>query len=232
MATKPAKLPRWSETTGGVQSNVVEPSEGKKDVGFTPAERPAAQFFDWLLNLIYLWLKWLDVTVGTKQVVRVARRRAANLGAAFLVNTSTGAQIAIDGTSFQRLRDLDGSGFAVLSNTGAPRLVVPITLEEGEQLEEVRARALVYNTACTLQMKVYKVDISSGTPATFAKTQLGATVTVAANLNRQTMQRDGLTELATSSDSFTHVVEFAPNTFNAGWEVQSVHIFTSVPTAI
>jgi hypothetical protein len=53
---KPSSLPRWANVGGAI----VEPSPGKKDVGWVPPERPGAQYFNWLLNLIYQWIVWLD----------------------------------------------------------------------------------------------------------------------------------------------------------------------------
>lgn len=60
MPTKPSPLPRWAETSGGTQSNIVTPNSGKQDVGFVPAEHPPAQFVNWLWNLAYRWFKWID----------------------------------------------------------------------------------------------------------------------------------------------------------------------------
>lgn len=63
--TEPVKLPRWA-TDGG--SQVVEPSEGKKDTGWNPDERPPAQYFNWLLTVAYSWFNYLSLrllaTVG------------------------------------------------------------------------------------------------------------------------------------------------------------------------
>lgn len=55
MATKPATTPRWADVGG----DIVEPATGKKDVGWAAGERPANSFFNWLLNLIYLWMLYL-----------------------------------------------------------------------------------------------------------------------------------------------------------------------------
>lgn len=60
MASKPASLPRWSETAGGVPSNIVEPSSGQKDTGWTPGQKPPARFFNWYKNLVYKWIQYLD----------------------------------------------------------------------------------------------------------------------------------------------------------------------------
>jgi hypothetical protein len=63
---RPAKNPRWADISG----LVVEPSEGKKDKGWTPAEKPAAQFFNWILLTIYGWVAtWNDSYRGVRSWV-------------------------------------------------------------------------------------------------------------------------------------------------------------------
>lgn len=57
MAAKPTSLPRWA-TGGG--AGVTEPTEGKKDTGWLFLERPAHEYLNWLLNLVYLWVVYLD----------------------------------------------------------------------------------------------------------------------------------------------------------------------------
>ena len=56
-ASKPTKLPRWAS---GTTAQITEPNEGKKDLGHVVAEHPPAQYFNWLFNLIYGWLSWLN----------------------------------------------------------------------------------------------------------------------------------------------------------------------------
>lgn len=56
----PNKLPRWADNGG----TISEPSEGKKDVGWT-AEKPTFGAFNWLLNLIYNWLGYLNRAADT-----------------------------------------------------------------------------------------------------------------------------------------------------------------------
>lgn len=55
MAAKPSATPRWANV-GGV---IVEPSSGKKDVGWLSDERPPAQYFNWWKNLAYQWFEYL-----------------------------------------------------------------------------------------------------------------------------------------------------------------------------
>lgn len=56
MATKPASLPVWA-TSGGV---TLEPSAGEKAAGWSAGFRPPARWFNWWMNLVYLWAVWLD----------------------------------------------------------------------------------------------------------------------------------------------------------------------------
>lgn len=57
MATKPVKLPRWATDPG---ADVVEPSEGQKDDGWDVSDRPPAGWWNWLQELNYDWLLWID----------------------------------------------------------------------------------------------------------------------------------------------------------------------------
>jgi hypothetical protein len=54
---KPTTLPRWA--TGGT-AQVVEPTEGKKDTGWVPLEKPPAQYENWARKLVYDWLVYLN----------------------------------------------------------------------------------------------------------------------------------------------------------------------------
>ncbi len=53
-------LPRWASTVTADPARVVNPPSGKKDVGFDVAEKPPAQWLNWLLYNAYSWLLWLD----------------------------------------------------------------------------------------------------------------------------------------------------------------------------
>lgn len=64
-AVRPTKFPRWATVpsldpvVGG--SNVVEPPEQLKDDGWARKQKPPANHQNWLHNLTYLWLEYLDV---------------------------------------------------------------------------------------------------------------------------------------------------------------------------
>jgi hypothetical protein len=55
MSDKPTAVPRWAD----VGAEIIEPPSGRKDIGYTSAQRPPAQYDNWLLNLIYQWLLWI-----------------------------------------------------------------------------------------------------------------------------------------------------------------------------
>lgn len=57
---KPTNTPRWADVGGAI----VEPTSGKKNVGNVAGERPPAQYLNWLFNLIYLWIVWLNDIVA------------------------------------------------------------------------------------------------------------------------------------------------------------------------
>jgi hypothetical protein len=70
---KPTDLPRWAETAGGTPAaNIIEPSSGKKDLGFsTIAESPGGKGdvptsggLNWFMRLAYKWCEWLDGLQG------------------------------------------------------------------------------------------------------------------------------------------------------------------------
>lgn len=62
MATKPTlDDARWAETGGGTPAaGITAPSSGKKDVGWVPGEKPAAQIFNHILHEAYKWFKYLS----------------------------------------------------------------------------------------------------------------------------------------------------------------------------
>lgn len=55
MATQPTKLPEWADGS----ALVVEPSTGKKLVGFGAAEKVSGALTNWLFLTIYQWIAWI-----------------------------------------------------------------------------------------------------------------------------------------------------------------------------
>ena len=54
--TKPAKVPRWADTT----ANILEPMEAKKDLGWVFGEEPSSAFENQRTKLNGDWWKWID----------------------------------------------------------------------------------------------------------------------------------------------------------------------------
>lgn len=53
---KPTTLPRWADVGGAI----INPTSGKKDVGFVDEEKPPAEFLNWLFNENYNWASYLN----------------------------------------------------------------------------------------------------------------------------------------------------------------------------
>lgn len=58
--SKPSKLPEWATT----ETKVVEADSAHKANGWQYQERPAHEHANWLHNLTYKWLGWLDQERG------------------------------------------------------------------------------------------------------------------------------------------------------------------------
>lgn len=58
--SKPTNLAAW-----GATATKVEPSTGVKSAGWAPNQRPPAQWFNWWMNAVALWMVWLDAFEST-----------------------------------------------------------------------------------------------------------------------------------------------------------------------
>ncbi len=212
---KPTSLPRWADVGG----DIVEPASGKKDTGWIEDEIPPAQYFNWLENLTYQWLVWLDAGVfndgfsvptgdtgtfdagSTLDVNGVAdlsgatalylpeRSKMLDLVSGRAVGGSSWAYHAGDGVA-------NGS-WTNASPANGEKMHLGISLDSGDRLKSVAIR--LYDDAA-MTVKVFKSSVS-GT------TQLGSTQTSAGNGTEQTMTVSGLTEVI--STSFVYYVEIA-----------------------
>lgn len=61
MPTIPTKIPRWADDP---EASIVEPPELKKNAGWEAAEKPPASYFNWWMNLVSVWLAWLQWVAG------------------------------------------------------------------------------------------------------------------------------------------------------------------------
>jgi hypothetical protein len=121
MAEKPGSLPRWADSGG----EIINPVSGKKDVGFLAGERPIAQMLNWLFNLIYLWIAYLNAPVGTGSGAGMSATGGSTSGAGFhgtggapngigLLGTGTGTGAGTHGVG------TSGYGVVAESDTTSP----------------------------------------------------------------------------------------------------------------
>ena len=100
MATKPltSTLPRWADTVAADPTKVVEPASGKKDIGWAVAEKPPAQWKNWLLLQIYNWLVWLDAFETESHTwTKLQTLTASVLNTRAILATGNGSGSAIKG---------------------------------------------------------------------------------------------------------------------------------------
>lgn len=91
---KPTNLASWG--TGAAP--IVEPSAGVKAAGWAPNQRPPAQWFNWWMNAVYLWMVWLDAYESTVHVWTAAQSFTRGLLAtAYAAGTLPGASFSSDG---------------------------------------------------------------------------------------------------------------------------------------
>ncbi len=112
---KPAELPRWEEASGdqGVPGGVeIDPASGVKDVGWTVAEKPPAQYMNWWMRLVYDWVQWLNDL--TNQALTWVALHTFQKGIS--VTQSTTNSDAIDATGNGTGAGISGSG----GTTNAP----------------------------------------------------------------------------------------------------------------
>lgn len=89
-ATAPTDQPRWADVGG----DIVEPSEGKKDVGWVDAEEPAAEHMNWLQNLAYLWIAYFKLVVDEIDSLFLRKAGGAMTGPITSAFTVTGVLTA------------------------------------------------------------------------------------------------------------------------------------------
>ena len=66
MSKRPLKLPRWADIDSvdpiSGKNNVIEPTEAKKNDGWSYREKPARNWFNWLFRRIYEWFGYLTTS--------------------------------------------------------------------------------------------------------------------------------------------------------------------------
>lgn len=125
MAEKPTTLPQWS-TTGGT---TLDPGSAKKASGWTVDEKPPARWWNWLLNLIYQWIQYLDTPVGTGAGAGIAATGGSTDGAGLkgtggatngngVEGVSVGTGSGVKGTGLVGGKGVHGVGTGASVNAG------------------------------------------------------------------------------------------------------------------
>lgn len=64
MSERPEDYPRWASVDTfngpGGQINYLEPTEGKKDIGWNYDEKPSREYMNWWMRNVYQWTLHLD----------------------------------------------------------------------------------------------------------------------------------------------------------------------------
>ena len=136
MSVKPTELPRWADD---VAAEIVNPTSGKKDIGWVGNETPPAQYFNWLLNSIYKWIEYLSVS----------ERRFSAMGGTAVYYSGGVRAVALTGEWCS-------------SDAGAAACEIPLNLPVGFVITALRANIVEGNLAGeTITAFIYFYDDAS-----------------------------------------------------------------------
>lgn len=194
---KPSLKPRWADVVSGDPTKVLAPPGVKQDVGFSTAERPPAQFLNWLLWVIYLWVNYLDglaneaFTWAAAHTFQSAVTFQGSVTASDyrftgtrdrMIPASTGTEAGTTST-----QDWSGDAFGAVTNTtpGSSEWTLPIIVESGETVTvavQLSQATAVVGGVLSLHQKI--LGASSGTligtqPIAFTTSE--QTITLATN---------------------------------------------------
>lgn len=177
MASKPANVPVWN--SGGAVN--VEPSAGKKILGWLANERPPAQYLNWLLKLTGEWAQYLS-----DGAMSGAWTFASTVGITGLITATAGLvaaanqHITVSGTGrFKHgdmIKAISPYGFVcnVTSNwtigldagyllsTGAGTVVVPIPMVVGERIKSLTYARFGTATSDFTAIQVLRLAVGGG----------------------------------------------------------------------
>ena len=239
MASKPASLPRWANVGG----SIVVPISAKLDVGFVADEEPPAQYLNFLHNLVFQWMDYLndgnlegahtiDNTLGVTGLITATAGLTAAVNQDVTVSGSgefkhgelvssvpPAAGERPEGSTWQLLQTDGGVAAAWITPSSANDAVMfPITLKHGDQIKSidvfVRDTTGAHPISC---------DLWKSTPTTDANAQVGATDTSAGDGTRQTLNIGSLTETL-ASDAIYQVIVRADTATGTGHKVYGIEV--------
>lgn len=215
---KPTKRPRWADSGG----SIVEPSEGKKDLGWAAGDRPPAQTFNWLLNLTWQWFEWLDGFFTSAGAFSTPANQDITAGAGGDVIVSAGGEfkhgevtLVVSGAAAERYEGgaqqwvYNDSILGLAAFWGAPSganadVVFPINLKIGDRIKQIKVWVQDDNTAGhTVAMYLHNsvaADMLAG------GSQIGATQTSAHDGTVQALTLSGLTTTVAAGNAYEVVL--------------------------
>jgi hypothetical protein len=196
MATKPADTPTWATGATGLAATSA-PGGSKQADGWAVAEKPAAQFFNWLFNRLGQWIAYVaasfrDDGAGVRYTDRVTRISPAVMQILGIPGTDWG--YGLSGAHV-------GAGEWIAAGANKD-IVVPLTVAVGDRIKAV---SVSLNTIGAMTMALY--DCTDGP---FTAVQLGATQT-AAGTGVETLSITGLTTVAAAGHSYQMVIKSTAN---------------------
>lgn len=160
--SKPATLPEWA-TDGG--ATITEPLLAEKQTGFVAGTKPPAGWFNWILNLLYAWIVWLDAFESTAHTWSAAQTFTAT----FTVNGAAAFNAAAHFTDIATFDNApmltDGANFASASNTpdgSAARVLVFVSKISSSPDRFVRLYAVPHADGGGFEL-TYNAGESAGT---------------------------------------------------------------------
>lgn len=78
----PTELPEWAS---GGSAAITDPTLAEKQLGWTDGEEPPAEYFNWWMNLVFLWISYLSTAAlkGVAQSFTALQTFAAGLTVPF-----------------------------------------------------------------------------------------------------------------------------------------------------
>ncbi len=195
---KPTITPRWADIPQ-VPDRIEEPNSAKKDVGFAPAERPPAEFLNWLFNLVYLWILYLqagdlegntsidgsldilashDVTIGDGNLTVNGDVTIQGGG---IINEAGHGDRTLIIPAFAGMTDGDditftlGNSFAEVNNADGD-LSIPVSMRAGQRVKGLSAYWEF--SGGTSDILFHSIDLTNGVATVIDSASLPATVGV------------------------------------------------------
>lgn len=236
MSTKPTDEARWAETAGGTPAaNIVDPSSGQKDTGWTTNQIPPSAYFNDWMRKAYKWFEYLndgalqgahtfDSTVGVTGLI------TATAG----VTAAANQHVTVSGTGQYKHGDrvynfspADAKGInatdeanivrslGTLTLAGAPSgsdlFVLGFTLPAGK-----RIKTITYNYdrggAGTILIDCLRFPLVYAGSGTTVHTQISDAASGSAQANTATIGGGGHTVLTTHFYQFQFSLSDAANT--------------------